>query len=792
MADKIYLVRDGICDYTVVVPDEPSIVEEYAAKEITDYFFKTAKIHIKTVDECDAKDKCIYVGHTKFAEANGIKGESEENWKIAVIGESVVITGGLTNEMRGVSYAAYHFIEDCMGVRWWNEFEEYVPALSEFSLPSDFKAEGTPLFTERKAVSSYANYDFYCMARNRNNLIANGDNIIGKQFSRSAIETGGVRYVGYPSMCHTMDRYFPPEEYFDAHPDWYGFNEAEQRRRPDFQVCFSSEGLFNNLIERMTRIIGTERRTAQRYRTSAPASYVIGIGDHQNHCQCPECKASMATSGLSGHILKFTNRVAEELKKTYPDIIIEATAYWDYIDTPLDDTVPASNVVVRFADMLVDVAHGINYPTNKRKLDLMEKWSKVCKKANVPMAIWEYLFNDYPNFPMPMMYYLPETFRKYYEMGVRGCFVENELSAVSDFWACKEWMLQKSLENPYLDFDTTLNDFLSKYYGEGAAPFVREYLDMAHKECEESGMRILLFWTFSNHNYVSPKLLHDGLKLFEKAFDAVKGDSVLEQRLREAEVSIYRTIAIRYDDLQTIMKRTGDFYNLPSAKESAKKVLSCLDEIEEKYVYWFGITSRHVDAVLLKNINRQRDVFNLIIEDEVKKVGVPAILDGVKEEDIYSIPAYRIIRFSEHRYQNVDIKADKESEYGKVLCYKGANLDFTDALVDKYAWKLPVVLQQNLQRKDAVEITKADLVGGGYKWFKIEGVTGVSRDSDINLYIKRHEDFILQISAITDVFPFDACDIYFSVKASGHSFGGDKDEEDTFSFDRFVIVRTNA
>ena len=102
------------------------------------------------------------------------------------------------------------------------------------------------------------------------------------------------------------------------------------------------------------------------------------------------------------------------------------------------------------------------------------------------------------------------------------------------------------------------------------------------------------------------------------------------------------------------------------------------------------------------------------------------------------------------------------------------------------------MLQQNLQRKDAVEITKADLDGGGYKWFKIEGVTGVSRDSDINLYIKRHEDFILQISAITDVFPFDACDIYFSVKASGHSFGGDKDEEDTFSFDRFVIVRTNA
>ena len=790
MADKLYLIKDGVCDYTLVIPDAPSIVEEYAAKEITDYFFKTAKAHIKTVDECDANGKCIYIGYTKFAEANAIKGDSEENWKIAVIGENVVITGGLTNENRGVSYAAYHFIEDFMGVRWWSEFEEYIPSLTELSLPSDLKAEGTPLFTERKAVSSFANYDFYPLARNRINLIANGDNIIGKQFSRSAIETGGVKYVGTPyMMCHTMDLYFPPNEYFDSNPEWYGYNEAEQRRRPDFQLCYSNEVLLEKLVERMLRDIAKDKRIADRYRTGYPAVYVIGISDHQNHCQCPVCKASIATSGLSGHLLKFANRAAEAIGKVHPDVVIEASAYWDYIEAPLDDTMPLPNVRIRFADMLVDMAHGINYPTNERKLRLMEKWSAVCKKANVPMATWEYLFNDYPNFPMPVMYYLPDNFKTYYEMGVRASFIEVGNGAFGDFATCNQWIMSKLLENPYLDFEATFTDFLTKYYGEGAAPFVREYLDMSHKACEESGMRVLLFWTFCNHNYVSPKLLSDGLKLFKKAYEAAKGNPVFEQRLREAEVSIYRTIAIRYDDLQKIMKRTGEFYELPSAKEAAEKVLSVFDELEEKYVYWFGVTSRHVDAFLLKNINRQRDAFRLILEDEVKKVGVPAILDGVKEEDIYSIPAYRIIRFSQQRYQGVDIAEDKESEYGKVLRYQGAPLDFTDALVDKYAWKLPIVLQQNLERKNAIEITKADLDDGGYKWFKLENVTGVTRTSDTNLYIKRHEDFIIQLSAVTEVFPFDTCDIYVSVKAEGHSFGGNAEDADTFSFDRFVIVR---
>ena len=790
MNEKIYLIKDGATDYSIVVPNEPSIVEEYAAKEISDYFFKTAKIHMKTAHECDAKGKCIYLGYTDFAEKNGIKGEGEENWKIALIGENLVITGGLKNENRGVSYAAYHFIEDCMGVRWWSEFEEYIPSLTELSLPVDFKSEGTPLFTERKAVSSFANYDFYPLARNRINLIANGDNIISKQFSRSAIETGGVRYVGTPyRMCHTMDNYFPPEEYFDEHPDWYGWNDAEQRRRSDFQVCFSNEGLYNHLVDRMLRDMAKDKRLADRFGTNMPAVYVIGIADHQFHCQCAECKASMEKSGLSGHILKFTNRVAEAIGKVYPEVVIETAAYWDYIDTPLDDTMPLPNVRIRFADILADIAHGINYPTNERKRKLMEKWSAVCKKANVPMATWEYLFSDYPNFPMPVMYYLPENFRTYYEMGVRASFVEVGNGALSDFAVCNQWIMTKLLENPYLDFDSTFNDFLSKYYGEGAAPFIREYLDMAHKECEESGMRILLFWTFSNHNYVSPKLLSRGLELFKKAYKAAEGNEVYEQRLREAEVSIYRTIAIRYDDLQRKMKLTGAFYEFPTAKEAAEKVLLVLDEVEKKYVYWFGVTSTHVDAFFIKNVNRQRDAFRLIAEDTVKEVGVPAILEGVDEKDIYSIPAYRIVRFSRQRYQGVDIIEDKDSEYGKVLCYKGAPLDFSDALVDKSAWKLPIVVQENLEKKDAIELTVADLEGRCYKWFKIEGITGVSRASDTNLYIKRHEDFIIQLSAVTEVFPFENCDIYMSIKADGHSFGGNSDDIDTFSFDRIIIVR---
>ena len=787
--DSLYLIKNGTSVYSLVVPEEASVVENNAAREVSDYFVKATNVRLKTIYEGTEKGPCIYIGHTKFAKKNGICPNDEENWHIVACGENIVLTGGITNSQRGISYAAYHFLEEFLGVRWWNEVEELVPKTTEITVPAQLHMQGTPVFKERKAVSSFANYDFYYLAHSRVNLISNGDNVVGRQCSRSAIETGGVRYVGPPAMCHTLDFYYPPNEYFEEHPDWFGWDKLEQRHRSDYQVCFSNEGLFHNLLERMLQTIREESQTAKRYGIGMPSYFSITLGDHMRHCQCPACEESVKKSGRSGHNIKFTNRIAREVAKVYPDVFLETSAYWDFFEAPLDDTVPDSNVRIRVADMDVDVAHDIYYPTNKRKLKEMKRWSEISAKNKAELWTWDYLLYLYPNFPMAQMYVLPTNLKTYHELGFNSCFVENELSALSDFWCCKQWILCKLLEDPYLDFDMLLNEFLEKYYGKSAAPYLREYLDMIHEACEKSQMRIMAAQTCVNWNYMTPDLVKKGLKLFEKAFEAVKGNDIFEQRLREAETPLYRTIAIRYDDFQRIMKLHNTQIDLPSVKDAAKKVIANLKEIENKYNYPYGITSIHIDRFFIRAIQNEIEIFSGIMNDEESPFSMPDFLKNVSREDVYNIPAYKIIRFTDTLNHNVTRMKDNTADSNMVLCYKAIELAFSDEIKDVSKWNIPIVLVSEGKEDRRLEITKADLEGGDYKWFKIENVSDIGYGTMSYLYVKAKEDLAIQLSPLTDAFPLESCDIYVSVKAKGHSFGGDKDAEDVFYFDRFVIVR---
>ncbi len=786
--NDLYIIKNGACDYSIVVPDDASAVEENAARELRDYLIKATNLHLSIRIESKAEGKCIYVGHTDFAKNNAIIGAAEENWQMAVCGDNLVLTGGLTKKQRGITYAVYHFLEDIVGIRWWNHVEEYVPQIKELKIEKDFKKEGTPLFKMRKIVNTFGTPDFYPLAHAKVNMVGAGDNVIGRGHSRSVIDTGGAYCPGPPAQAHTMELFFPAEEYFEEHPDWWGWDEAEQRRKSNRQHCMSSEGLYQALEEKLLDIIRAEYSSAKNYGIEIPHFFSVSVSDNQFHCECPACKASVQKSGRMGHILKFVNRLARTVAKEYPEALLETFAYWDYIDPPIDDTVPEKNVLIRVADMLVDVVHDINYPTNSKKLDMLKKWTEICKKSGSPIYTWEYIIHDFVNYPIAYMYQLPGNYRKYYELGVTGCFTENELGFLSDFWPCTEWMLSKYLENPYIDFEETLNDFLTKYYGEKSAPYLHEFLELVHKVNEESDCRVLFFQNTSNWNYTTPELIAEGLRLFELAHKAAEGNSIYEQRIREAEVTIYKCIAVRRSDFVRLMKLSGKEFALPSVKEASAKVLACLEEIKAKYEFHIRDTSMHCDKWLLRAINKEIPVFEQLLEEgDAKDAPLPDILDGVSADDVYQIPAYRIQRSATYWY--ISQVKDEKSASGTVLSFKAAGVGFTDELVDSSEWRLPLILETDNKPNREILISQAELADGEYHWFRLENVDDVCRGSNSCLYVRVREGLAIKLNFLQECFPFNSCDIYVAVRGEGHSFGGNKDKEDAIIFDRFLIVK---
>ena len=102
MSDKqIYIVQGGISEYSIALSAKASETEEYAAQELRKYLLKVSHIELPIIEEKDETQHCIYVGHTVFAKKNSVVCSDQENWKIEVYGDDLVIKGGKSAEDRG-------------------------------------------------------------------------------------------------------------------------------------------------------------------------------------------------------------------------------------------------------------------------------------------------------------------------------------------------------------------------------------------------------------------------------------------------------------------------------------------------------------------------------------------------------------------------------------------------------------------------------------------------------------------------------------------------------------------
>ena len=101
----------------IVLPDNPSVQEKYAAGELTKYLGQSLGREIKTIPEnLVSGDKAIYFGNTRKATERGCVDFAIEEYQIVADTKKVIITG---NDFRGILYGAYDFLERFAGVRFF-------------------------------------------------------------------------------------------------------------------------------------------------------------------------------------------------------------------------------------------------------------------------------------------------------------------------------------------------------------------------------------------------------------------------------------------------------------------------------------------------------------------------------------------------------------------------------------------------------------------------------------------------------------------------------------------------
>ena len=461
----------------------------------------------------------VHVGETAFAVSNGLSSAQfkDEEWVIRSIGGDLVLNG----KGRGLTLAMVHFLDDECGIRWWSEYEEFVPTGDLALGPLDRR--GRPAFARR---------DIYVTPRGGKNALrfasysmlnANGDS-----------KYGAVNRYGTGGNCHTFGRYLPAEKHFKEHPEWFIMNSSG--KRIPAAACMSSPGA-RDAFKRQLRInIEKDRERCAKTGEAPPRVYDISQDDTAFYCMCPECAAAVERKGCSGLLLDFVNDLAGSIRADYPDVMLMTFAYRWSVEPPKDGTRAADNVIVRFCNTKSNLAGSILDKDNQWLLGMLNGWNGHARN----LAVWDYAITfgkRSKGFPVPGEFGYGALFRAYRDHGVSSIFIEHEEQHRSDMWELKYRLETKLMDNPDADADAIIAGFMDEYYGAAGAKVLayRRHLWEARRA---HGGFVPWIPDTKEFDYIHEEDLAECERLLDEAEALVAADEVRLARVRRARLGL--------------------------------------------------------------------------------------------------------------------------------------------------------------------------------------------------------------------------------------------------------------
>ena len=540
----------------IVIPASATEVEKTAAAELQTYLQKITGIQPEIKTEGSNSGAGIYVGATNYAMQKGVTyptegDENGEAWGIKAVNGDLFLSGA---PARGPLYAVYHLLEDVLGVRWWNLWEEYVPTGSAI-VPADYQDSGVPVMEYREVfVGKETSTDYAFYARNRMNGFT----------TNIPIAYGGEESYGAPAHVHTFNRYFGSAD-FAAHPEWFALIDGV--RASDGQLCLTNESLKTEFASRLVRNVASD----------PDAIYSVSPNDDTKFCQCSACQSVINTYGMSGYVLGFVNEMAQAVQEAgYRDAQVEMLVYWAYVEPPKGGVTPEGNVQIRFADNYIDLLHSLDHANNADTVANLQAWIDI---SSNDVYYWQYVVNYNNNGILPTMFHYGSDIVKLEEMGVNGWFAEQEQCINADFWDMKLWLIAKLMEKPVSgeEYTALMDEFIFGYYGEEAGKYIRDYLYYMYEKAEATNADQYFGTNIIGAEWLSVQDILAGNDFFEKAFAAAGGDAILLRRLRAARSGLDRVIHenfAKWEDQASIAGLTLPF----TRREVGKRIYQSMTE----------------------------------------------------------------------------------------------------------------------------------------------------------------------------------------------------------------------
>jgi len=731
--------------WVIVVPGDASESEKFAASEIQDYIRKTTGMELKTAKE---GSPAIIMRPGKFG---------PEEWLVKrETNGDLLITGG---RPRGVLYGAYEFIEKGLGCRFLANDAEYVPKLEKLNLPDDFKLAGNPVFTRRYIYVGSGDVWQYLqpfLSKLKQNGLPAGE------------KYGWSFKYGRPGACHT---YYSYSKDFPKDKDEYFTLSADGKRLRAIngigpgQVCLANPEVRRLFLEKLRSFIETDRKDLKPGEPS-PVIYAVSKNDNSDDCVCKKCLELKEKFGgkQSGVMLDFTNCLADEIHKDYPEIKILTPAYTTTEEIP-SGIKPSKNIVIEIAQLdsefstkvRRDVLRPLGHPNNEKALGKFSEWGALSKD----ISVWDYwiLYKECNASPYTNVSAIPANLQKYEALGIRNYFVESEISlyTMPNFIDLRHYLGAKLLVDPSLNEREIIDDFMKYFYGPAAKPMTA-YLDYLERRMKEED-RPLGSIAPSARKYLDRQFFLDAEKFFSEAEKAAGNDPVLLSRIGQERIPV-----------DVCLLHFGKRLNIAFDREAVtKRLCANYDHFIERYVH---PSNR---SAWKKEIGEKIATWN-------NRLPLPPQFERKKAYDFTATSfKYSLVQ------QNVD---DPEAAGGKALML--SDLKKIGKELDPNFHKKPLefALYDNLGKKtifrSAVNREK-QATDEKYHWYRV----GKTKLTPSTRFVIHWTWWILQSigDAVFDPLePNAQYEIWASVKLTGPSYSPGSTKQDAVYLDRVIFV----
>ena len=586
------IIENGTSDYVVLLPENASECNLYAAEELTKIIKNCTGVKLTVVQEGAFSntmgDKIISIGETRAFNFRFQSREDEtlngDGFYLKTFDDSLFICGA---KDRGTLYGVYEFVERTLGVKFVATDCTVFPNTDVLPLYEydekcvpDFKYRGVLIrATNRKD----ADLEFYARSRQSHEF-----NFVTEKYGGAIPWFKGVNVVHNTLAYVPENKYFATKEQREKNAGMYLLKDGKPH-----EICWTNgltdENEIDDKVE--TSSIKAAIESLKEFIKADLNAEFFPFGQEDNNdgfCSCPRCQMSKEKYTAAGTVLRFVNRMTVETQKwlnnseykgkkvklvvfsyqytKFPPVKLnEETGVYEPIDASV---VPNQYVWLRMAPLGANQYYTLSEEkqTIEWSRTYLKKWSDITDR----LMVWTYGC-DYHNFLMytPTIQKIKSEFENLKKINVEYAFMQldqqeaNDVSQIMNHYAYSRLMWDVT-RDPY----ELRREFIKYYFGAGSeiVQGIYEFMDEYYLQNELHSNQRFSLWTLESV-YHPIKYLEYILNECDRAIETLRSQEYTEE---EKETYIKHVEQVKLTPLYWFVK-DGDKYYVNDEKSKLER-----------------------------------------------------------------------------------------------------------------------------------------------------------------------------------------------------------------------------